>query len=206
VQAVTFHYFSTAIEDTGSATFTGVKEYRVDKAVTGIPLNGCTQPHTGTPVYQTMWVQVHGGLTAEWFELGTGHQCNDTYRFWFWGYGYNGNWVPLGEDIGQTNGQSHWFSISRAIHGGNHMYDYKIDGSLKEQLESVALGEKVFVMLESWASNANTVFPMTVLQYQKSEGAWLDFSGRDDTNIDSVMCGYWIADQTFKAGQPSSNC
>lgn len=197
-----FHYFSSAMEDTG-AGFTGVKEYRSNQAVSGIPNTGCTTHYSGNPVYQTMWINIAAG---QWYELGTAHQCGDTFRYYFWGYGVNGNWYPIGEEDNVTNGQSKWFSINRVNHGQNFSFDFRVNGTLKGQVINQTSGTKVVVLLESYAQNASTKFAEVELQYQKNDGAWTFWTGRDDTNIDAVMCGRWVTDRYFVAGQPSNIC
>jgi hypothetical protein len=82
--AAGFHGYSVAREQTGGSGFTGIETSRYDKSVDNVPSGGCVYPYTGTPVYQTQWVILNSGASS-WRELGTGHQCEDLMRYWFWG-------------------------------------------------------------------------------------------------------------------------
>ena len=69
--------YSHAWENSG--TYDGMSNFRNDVAVSGLPATGCSSgPYTGDPVYQTMWYALNPG--TNYFELGTGHQCQDQYR------------------------------------------------------------------------------------------------------------------------------
>jgi hypothetical protein len=90
VEAASIHDYSTAT-DSSAGQYTGVSQFRVDAAVTGLANVNCAQPfYPGSdPVYQTQWNQDGAG---NWVELGTGHQCYNggpggaqTYRYHFWG-------------------------------------------------------------------------------------------------------------------------
>lgn len=192
-----FHEYSIGYENTGSG-FTGIQVTRTDRAVTGQPSTGCSSPYTGSPVYQTQWV----GGGSNWRELGTGHQCNDTYRYWFWGYGYNGTWVSLGYQTGIVNNQIHTFQISRAPVGADTRYLYRIDGVTKGSLTSSATFGEVLTGLESYAANANVVlYSHATLKYQKNDGSFLSWSGQDSSIVGTSMCGNWIGNTTWQAGQ-----
>lgn len=146
------HGYSVAEETTGGG-FTGVHVYRVDQTVQGQPFTGCSSPFQGKPVYQTQWVIITGDA-LNWRELGTGHQCNDSYRYWFWGYGSNGTWVPLGTQTGITNGQWHFFKIERVFEDTFNRYKFSVDGVVKGALTSNATGVRVEAGLESYADTA----------------------------------------------------
>lgn len=66
---------------------------------------GCEAHYTGNPVYQTQWMLITSNA-QNWIELGTGHQCSDTLGYWFWGYGYLGDWYPQGSLAGQATATS----------------------------------------------------------------------------------------------------
>lgn len=185
-----FHRYSQGDENSG-AGFTGLKSNRVDRSMTGLPSDGCSSPYSGHPVYQTQWVMDDAGQT--WREIGTGHQCNDTYRYWFWGYGLNGAWHSLGTQAGIMNGVIHTFQIYRTFIGSNTYY-FKIDSSVKGIVASDWTGGLVRVGLESYAAGANVpAHNATALQYQKNNGTFAFWSGRDAQLVNSGMCGAWGA-------------
>lgn len=84
----TGHAHSVAAEVTSNR---GGASTRWDNTMAGIPNNGCVNPITGSPMYQSMWIRTGG---PGWIELGTGHQCQDSFRYWYWGWGNSsGTWA-----------------------------------------------------------------------------------------------------------------
>jgi hypothetical protein len=193
-----FHRYATGHETTGTG-FTGVSTYRRDQAVTGQAADGCSQPFTGHPVYQTMWVRLDSQLN--WRELGTGHQCGDSFRYWYWGYGSNGAWFPIAFQPGVTNGQNHTFKISKANITPPKYY-FVIDTTTKGSLSSAATFERVAVGLETYASGATVVgYFNSTLKYQKNGGTFVDWVGQDALTLSAGMCGGFVIDTNFESGQ-----
>ena len=174
--------------------------------VVGQPADGCSSPFTGTPVYQTQWVNITAdGLN--WREIGTGHQCNDTYRYWYWGYGSNGTWHWIGYQTGISNGQWHTFKIDRVFDDTFERYKFRIDGVIKGTLNSNATGEEVLAGLESYAVNATVAgHNYTTLQYQKLDGAFLNWAGKDKSVVNAPLCGSWVAAVSWRAGEGAGQC
>ncbi len=200
-----FHGYSIARETTGSG-FTGVHVYRVDQAVRGQPATGCSSPFTGNPVYQTQWVIITADA-RNWRELGTGHQCNDTYRYWFWGYGTNGTWVPLGTKIGIANGQWHFFKIERVFEDTFNRYKFSVDHVIQGTMNSNQTGVRVEVGLESYAQAATVSgHNFTTLQYQQNNGGFVNWQGMDGSRVDPPLCGFWVAAISWRAGQGAGQC
>lgn len=167
--------------------------------MSGIPSTGCSSPYTGNPVHQTQWIIINSG---SWREIGTGHQCNDTYRYWFWGYGLNGTWVSLGYQTGITNGQVRTFEIRRSLLGHENRHVFLVGGAAKANLVSDATGIQVEAGLESYAANANVVYhSYGSLQYQKNNGAFAYWAGKDASSVGSSMCGSWGSSTQWNAGQ-----
>jgi len=184
--------------------YTGVKAYRVDEAVSGQPSDGCSVPISGTPVYQPIWVI---NYDTSWKELGTGHQCNDTYRYWYWGYGTSsGTFTLLGYQHPISNGSSHTFEISR-VYEGREMYEWFVDGVEKKYLYSSWTGNEVEVGLESYASGANVVeYLNSSLKYQLNDGTFQNWAGQDGSRVDSNMCGNWSGATAWYSGQGTQGC
>lgn len=205
--ASAFHQHSIARENTGSG-FTGVQVTRVDKAVTGQPSDGCDGPYRGSPVYQTQWVILNSAGTT-WRELGTGHQCNDNYRYWFWGYGVDGTWVSIGIQTGIQNGVEHTFRVQRVFDDSVYRYQWRIDGVLKATMTNSATGPRVEAGLESYAQNATVAghsYKSLKAQKYGSGGDFFDWAGRDASVVHSAMCGFWVTDIRWRAGQGSGQC
>lgn len=200
--AAGYHVYSGALESS-SGSFTGVSSHRLDSPVGGQAASGCSAPYTGVPMYQTEWVLLTSDA-LNWRELGTGHQCNDTYRYWYWGYGVNGNWYSLGYQTGVANGVAHTFKIVRSFNGTANVFYYQVDGVNKGSLTSSATGAYVEVGLESYSVPPSYLNATSVssLQVQRSGGSFVNFSGRDGTHVtDSRVCGKWLSDTNWQYAQ-----
>jgi hypothetical protein len=81
-----FHEYATAFETSGNS---GMYSTHIVQGVSNQASDGCSTPYSGTPVYETEWLLFNSNATT-WDEVGVGHQCNDSYRYFYWGYGYNG--------------------------------------------------------------------------------------------------------------------
>jgi hypothetical protein len=205
-EAQTFHYFASGIESSGSPNYTAVRMWRQDKPVAGLPLTGCSQPLTGSPLYQTMWLKLNGGTTLE---LGTGHQCGDQYRYRFYAfYLTDGSWYPLAWDFSIPNGVAHMFKIKRETNAnGDSFYKYLLDDIEKASLYSHNQAHEGTAILESYSATANVQLTMSELAVQRNETPWTPWTGRDGQNVDAAfMCGYWIADDKWRAGEPAGSC
>ncbi|MFN8082307.1 MAG: hypothetical protein U0Q19_22330 [Kineosporiaceae bacterium] len=198
--AATFHEYSTVSESSAGSGYTGVSSARFDQHFTGIPSTGCSSRYSGSPVYQTQWVLLTSDA-KNWRELGTGHQCNDTYRYWFWGYGSAGTWYPLGGVSNITNGSTHTFTISRSFTGTSNTYIWTIDSTNRATMTSSASGPYVQAGLESYASAASGRYSLTTLRFQRNGGTMSAWAGRDGVTVNSTMCGRWVSDTSRVVGQ-----
>jgi hypothetical protein len=205
VDASTFHEYSAGYEVTGTG-FTGVAATHLTEAITHQESNGCSSPFTGNEVYETIWVTITSdSLNSD--EIGAGHQCNDTYRYYYWAYVQNGVFYPIGYVIGAVNGSTHSYKIARAFNGTNY-YDYwYLDGVQKAAVYSPSRGVSVVAGLESWSS-ASTVagYATDNLKYQLNEGSFNNWSGEDTRRIDGSMCGLWISATSWDSGENVIRC
>jgi hypothetical protein len=199
-EAAFFHNYSVVYENTGTG-FTGVLDAHLTQAVTGQPATGCTAPFMGSPVYESSWHGItHDGLDFD--EIGVGHQCNDTYRYTYWGYQEGGTWHVIGYATGAVNGSSHYYQISRSWTGTEYDDFWIEDSVTKAHLRSNQRGVFESVGLESYSSTAHVIgYSTNSLQYQKNEGSFAIWSGRDLKIVDPSMCGTWTADTSFRSGE-----
>ena len=190
VLAAGFHAYSHAWEN--SSGLTGASVVRLDKAVSGLPNDGCSGPYGPHPVYQPLWVEWVSG--SSWYELGTGHQCSGTYNYWYWGFALNGTWYSEGFQAGITNSISHTFKIDKAPSGPTtYAYYYRVDGVTKGHTNSDVTATTADQGLESYCSGC------TVLSYSANNlsvlrsGTWQYWSGRDGSGVGVAqgMCGHW---------------
>ncbi len=204
-----FHVYSQSFETTPYAgRYSGLSTFRLDRTVSSQPSTGCPNPFTGDiqhfagdPIYQTEWVDITADA-QNWMELGTGHQCNDTVRYWYWGYGYAGVWYPINTSGSITEEVSHYFTIVRNPYG---YYVFQIDGATmgtqaSSQAQFLASG------LESYSSAAVVLaYGNTGLWHTLDTGStWYGWSGRDASTVDAPrMCGRWLSDTSFAIAEAS---
>ena len=195
-----FHQYSVATENSDTG-YTGFQVTRITQAVTGQPQTGCSSPYSGDPVYQTSWLLITSDA-QNWDEMGVAHQCNDTYRYYFWGYGENGAWHSLGTLSGALNGTNHTYQVSRSFTGTNYYDFWTLDGQNKASLLSLQRGAYVQAGLESYSSNATVSgYTNNTLKYQKNEGSFVNWAGRDANIVNPSMCGSWASDTSWNSGE-----
>jgi hypothetical protein len=188
-----FHGYSKFWEASpyGPSRYSGISVYRNDVAISNIPNTGCLGPIEGDPVYQTEWILLNTAQT-NWVELGTGHQCQDHYVYWYAGYGYNGTWNLLVSESGVTEGIGHTFQIVRNIYG---YYVYTIDGTVITTYGQAGQAAADMTGLESYSYYATlNSYGHGNLQFQiDTNPTWYSWSGEDGSEVDARMCGYWAA-------------
>ena len=200
--AASFHGYSHAWESSGN--YAGISNTRIDRAVGGLPSDGCSQPYSGTPVYETMWLQYSPGNN---YELGTGHQCGDQYRYWFWGLSVNSTFYSLGYQTGITNDNSHTFRMDRVLSGfsGYQIY-YRIDGATKKTYPTSAANfVDLDVGLESYCQTCTvSAYSNSSLKFKVND-TWSNWAGRDGQQVnDPPMCGSWLSDTSWRSGEVAS--
>jgi len=211
VAAASFHQYSHAW-DTGAGSYSGLSVYRVDQAISGIPSDGCGGPIQGSPVYQTQWLWLVSGSAIGNVELGTGHQCNDTLRYWYWGYtaASTGVFYLLGYRSGITEGASHYFQIEADRASDGHYYwNYIVSGTVFDDSLLSSQGSHVDTGLESYASGAVVPgYSHGLLEYKLNNGTtWTYWSGQDGSQVNGpTMCGHWSGATTWYAGENVSSC
>lgn len=165
-----------------SHSYRGVSVLRWDNTMANIPLDGCGGHFQGHPMLQTQWVIIGG--TGNWIEIGTGHQCDDAVRYWFWGYGYQGAWTAIASQ-GISGAAPHTFRVSR---GSGTAWDYQIDVTTMGTVFWDVHGVRVDAGLESQTATGQTLNngqPGTqnydALQYRNTGNSWTNWAGRDGT-------------------------
>jgi hypothetical protein len=200
--------YSFGVEDTGPIGFTGIYVDRKDQAITGQPLDGCTGLYTGSMVYQTQWI-METSDNKNWIEIGTGHQCNDTVRYWFWGFGQNLTYYEVGHQTGISDGTFHTFEINRHNPGTGETFYYLIGGVTKGHVASVPTdyGYQVRAGLESHSSSATVpAHYYSPLEYQKNDGPFYYWLGQDSNVVWSGMSGKFTSDTTWCAAETLGVC
>ena len=131
---------------------------------------------------------------TNWREIGTGRQCNDTFRCWFRGYGVNGTRNALGTQGGVGNGVQHTFQVQRVFDDAFYKYQFRVDGVLKGVMTSSSTGPMVSAGLESYVHGAG--------------GDFVDWAGEDDEEVGAAMCGESPAgfEDRWRAGQGAGAC
>lgn len=137
-----------------------------------------------------------------WIELGTGHQCADALRYWYWGYGYQGDWYPLGEPSGRAAGVKHTF---RTVRSGGSTWKFRIDGTVKGSMTWADQGARVRTGLESYGGSAVvTKYKQSDLKSTIDQGSWTNWSGFDGSIVDAPeMCGGWNTASSWRSSENS---
>ena len=180
--------------------YTGISVERID-AFVDVPPDGCNGPYQGHPIYQSEWVGALNG--SDWLELGTGHQCSNSYQYHYWGYGYNGVWNPIGS-VKIGGGEIHTYRITR---GADSIWEFRIDGVIKDSFYWDRTFPSVSTGLESYAPYGNVnPYNHYHLNYQRlGNTTWNGWDGTDSTLLQNPpMCGLWNNPQSWRTGEASS--
>jgi hypothetical protein len=194
--------YSVGSQSSYAGSYSGINVQRLEMAVGNQLHTGCSRPYTGDAVFQTEWVNITNDA-KNWLEFGTGHQCSDTVRYQYWGFGYAGDWYSLGYAMGVTNGESHGYSIVKV---GNNPYYYQYDGqTIAEQNSSY--GQNVQTGLESHDSTANVAaYQHHGLQFSINGAfAWNNWTTPHGVIVYyPPMCGRFVSNTAFSLAQAHS--
>lgn len=192
-----FHGYSAARETSSAGHYTGVATTRLDRTVFFQPNTGCTSHFSGDVVFQSEWIVITSD-SQNWLELGTGHQCSDTFRYWYWGFGYGGIWFPLGTTDGIANEVSHTFEIIKF----GSAYGFLIDGVQKGS-QATSTGVYDQSGLESYSTNAVIgTYTHGNLRRTTDSGGWTSWAGFDATKLTGAgMCGGWNSATVWRAAE-----
>ena len=123
-------------------------------------------------------------------------------RYWYWGYGYNNVWHPLGQVANVVAGDSHEFRIARA---GSNDWHFRVDGTLRGSLAWGVVGVSEEVGLESYGPG--TITPKYVsksMQDTLDGGSWQYWGGQNGSEVDAPeMCGGWDSNTAWRASENS---
>lgn len=194
-----FHRHAVGRDNTETA-YHGVGNTRWDNEFERVSPDGCTDPFSGHPMYQTEWVLWEADAT-NWIELGTGHQCSGGYRYWFWGFGLNSSWYPRGtQTIPGT--QQHEFRIDS---NNTDTWYWWIDVTQMGAMSSSRVGHHVDIGLESWYANGRTpAHDYELMKYRRQDSTWVYFAGQNDPTVSQGMCGRYVIDSTWRAAQDNA--
>ncbi len=201
-----FHCYAIGWDNT-HGPYDGIGVTRNDINISGIAAgsNCAGVPGSGWSIsggvaYQSQWITLAGAQGQDWEELGTGHRC-DYENFWYWGYGLNGAWYPLGTENQSYIGPNaqHRFSIYRTGNTWHYEIDNTVMGATADW--GTTTGTSIQFGLESWDAGASTTGqPYSDISYLSS-GTSHAISGRQGTTIDPWMCGQWSSDTEWWAGE-----
>jgi hypothetical protein len=155
-----------------------------------------------------MWLYLNSNANYQVLELGTGHQCNGTYNYYYWDYERANVWYVLGYQLGIPLGTAHTFSIDSELHGSTYYWYWKIDGVVEVTQVTSGIGNHMDAGLESYSSQSvMTSSYIDALQGQSYWGSWQSWSGRDGSQVSTpVMCGHFVSDTMWTYGENVSSC
>jgi hypothetical protein len=143
-----------------------------------------------------MWVNLNSPF-ADWLEFGTGHQCNDTYRYWFWGYGEQGIWYPMGPNSSIPSNSTNTWQIE---YSGGSWY-WATNGLVVNSIYWPVRAEVLETGLESYSAPAFVDwYNHSSLKYRYGTGGWTASVGQDAFVVDAgKMSGAWVSASNWKA-------
>lgn len=164
---------------------------------------GCQVPSGAGayPVYQAQWILLVG-TPQTWMELGTGHQCGNAH-YWYWGYGWNGQWTLQGYAWGITTNRTAYMDLHRVA---NYWYR-KINGAtvVGDPYYWNAIGQYAEVGVESYDSGA--LIPAHIIsqiQMTRSDGSWTTFNFMYKHQDTPGPCGVVLDVTDLEAWQDAS--
>ena len=163
----------------------------------------CTTPYTGAVVYQPLWVVISVADDGSGLEVGTGHQRGSSgyCRYRYWGIQYQGSWSSLGTEIlpGGSGGPTK--QIYRYSCAPDLCWDFWIGGSKKDTVIWNFTAAHIDAGLESY--DAAAIAPahnLDSLNYRVGS-TYSPWAGQDLSDVDAMMCGRWLADNRWRAGE-----
>lgn len=192
--AFAFHEYAIGVESS-SPNYTGIRVQRVDKSVTGLNNTGCSSYFDGQPLYQTEWIIASASSSANFIEIGTGHQCQDKKVYWYWAYSFEGHFSSRGTVDNVVLGDSHYFGAKKSVAGGG--YTWEIDGTTRGSTTLGFSGEVDHVGLESYDGSAATKYTSKSLEYSYNIGGYNSWAGQDYVIPGMYMCGRFFSDTSF---------
>lgn len=189
--------YSIVWEDSRPNQYFGVGVTRYDAIVNCGGLGGAGDVFH--PVFQPQWVRFPG--SGNWAEFGTWHCRNGTTK-WYWGAGIAGAWQYDGERTA-TAGQAHRFRLTLKAGYPNCNWRVLVDTTEIGQTRPFCdEGARIDAGLESYNPNAVTTVDDSALQEQRTlNGAWFSWAGRDGQSVNAPMCGRWLSDTQWRAGE-----
>jgi len=94
----------------------------------------------------------------------------------------------------------------RVEYDGGAKWFWFVDATRMNEMSSVNRGTTVLAGLESYATGNSMLMDINGLQYRNSAGTYTRCSGRDATIMSSGLCGAWLTDSDWRAGQPATRC
>lgn len=198
-----FHKYSVA-RDGAQFAYTGVYSSRTDAVPSGLTPGPCPAiPYQYKPVYYTQWV-ILTTSASDWVEVGTAHGCVGQ-RYWFWGYGWQGGWYPLGEEWSVPL-QTNYYDIHRLA----EVWYWEINGLNRATKTWNAVGPRVEAGLESYNGHVDAQWVSHLsLNKTLSESVWYAWSGTTVAYLDGPeMCGQLVSATTYRTRQaaPGTAC
>jgi len=168
---------------------------------------GSNDWYTGNVVYQTQWLQSDDA--SLWLEFGTGHQCDNTRIYRYWGYGQSGVWHSIAHNLipGDT---VHLYRIVEATDSPS-VWWWRLDGNntYGAYLSQFTHFANAVAGVESWAPNGYVKphFNYDLAYQEDGRSTWVDWAGKDghdDFSANVAMCGFWDSATSWKAGETNS--
>ncbi len=175
-------------------------------SITGLPTAypACVQSYSSSPVYTTQWLNMNGAaVDSNAMEIGTGHQCANNYRYWYWGYQWGTTWHEIGNQTiyGTT---THTFWMTKV---GTSLWNYNIDGVTMGSLNWPLAGPGVAALagLESYCSGCTiSTHSYSNTRVRAVDGNWYQMNWPAVIVDPAPMDGTWYSPHQLNACQNAS--
>lgn len=202
--AAAYQGWGVVLDTNRAYEYTGLQVQRKDNVVTGLNNTGCSAFFDGQPLFQQQTLELNSG---NGIILGTGHQCLGNKNYWYWGYLYEGEYIPLGEMDNITLGTTRYFRVHRT---GGMYWSFKIDSATVGWLDwSTDGAEHVWAGIDSRDQTGTVVSTQSDLAVRLNDSSTYQPWGGQDAEHASPsadMCANFLTNTTAKVGGNSQSC
>lgn len=192
--------YSSAGDTNWDGLYTGASVIRnASLSISNQPSTGCDifHPLDANAIYQELDLQFDA-VNGTYAEIGTAHQCHDSIVYLYWGVSLNGTFSLRGTAVQGTPTANHTYQLT-VDSTGHTLFVY--DGTVLDTVCCPGKGQFPEVGLESHASGATVATTdFGFLSYNLGFG-WTGWDGQDEQSVTSPMCGRWINDVGWRAGE-----
>lgn len=192
--------YSSAGDTTWDGLVTGASVIRTASLpISGQPSTGCDMAHPldASAIYQELDLQFDA-VNGTYAEIGTAHQCANGLVYVYWGVSLGGTFYLRGTAAQNAPTSTHTYQLTVGSDGHTN---FVYDGTVVDQVCCPGKGQFPEVGLESHASGATVGFGDYGYLSENVGYGWFGWAGQDESSVSPGMCGRWLNDVGWRAGQ-----